>query len=128
MENEYKHTPESALDKTDQLPILAGTLVARDVADDAVPLDHTDVLTEAPSEPGRGFPSGPFRAAGVDLPSLAESVRSVEARIARKDGEYAALTRTYERAREAESTLTQRAGALAVELAAARTALEFEQG
>jgi len=126
MENEYRHTPESDLDKTDRLPVLAGTLVDRDVADDAVPLDQTDVL--AAGAPLPGLASGSLRAAGVEPPSFAERARSVEARIARQDGEYDALTRTYERARQAESASTERANALAVDLAAARTALEAEQG
>ena len=39
----------------------------------------------------------------VDLPSLAESVRSVEERIARQGAEYEALSRLYEKARDARS-------------------------
>jgi predicted nucleic acid-binding Zn-ribbon protein len=67
------------------------------------------------------------RPSGVDLPSLAESVRSVEQRISRQNAEFESLTRAYERARDAESALGQRANALAVDLAAARTELESEQ-
>ena len=62
------------------------------------------------------------RPAGVDLPSLAESVRSVEERISRQHAEYEALTRAYERARDAESDAAARASALAVDLAASRAA------
>ncbi len=124
MENEYRHTPESDLDKTDRLPVLAGTLVDRDVADDAVPLYQTEVL--AAGSPPLSKP-GQLQATSVDLPALAESVRSLEARISRQSSEYEALTRTYERARETESVVTQRAHALAVDLASARTALELEQ-
>ena len=45
-----------------------------------------------PISPGRG----------VDLPSLAESVRSVEERIARQNADYEALNRSYEKARDAQ--------------------------
>ena len=67
------------------------------------------------------------RPSAVDLPSLAESVRSVEERIARQNAEYEALSRAYERAREAEAAAVARANALAADLAAARAALEAEQ-
>jgi chromosome segregation ATPase len=67
------------------------------------------------------------RPPGVDLPSLAESVRSVEERISRQHAEYEALTRAYERARDAESDAATRAAALAVDLTATRAALESEQ-
>ncbi len=72
-------------------------------------------------------PADFVRPSGVDLPSLAESVRSVEERIARQNAEFEALTRAYERARDAESASIARANALAVDLAAARAALESEQ-
>jgi len=67
------------------------------------------------------------RSSSVDLPSLAESVHSVEERIARQNAEYEALTRAHERAREAETTAVARAHALAVDLASVRSALESEQ-
>ncbi len=67
------------------------------------------------------------RSSGVDLPSLAESVRSVEERIARQNADYEALSRAYERSLDAESALGKRADALAGDLAGARTALESEQ-
>ncbi len=63
----------------------------------------------------------------VDLPLLAESVRSIELRIERQNAEYEALSRSYERAREAESAANARASALEKDLAAARSALESEQ-
>ena len=126
MASGYQHTPESDLEKTDRLPVLPGILVASDVADDAVPLDHTAVL------PGTAFGSPQVvqpdfvRPSSVDLPSLAESVRSVEERIARQNAEYQALTRAYERARDVEAASAARANSLAVDLADARTALEGE--
>jgi chromosome segregation ATPase len=103
------------LDKTDRLPILEGVLFDEDVADDAVRMDRA-----APS--GGNF----VRPSSIDLPSLAESVRSVEERIARQNAEYEALTRSYERARDAESAAAGRAGTLERELAGTRAALEAE--
>jgi chromosome segregation ATPase len=111
------------LDKTDRLPILEGAEFADDVGDDAVPMDRTAVLQGPLAAGMKDF----VRPAGVDLPSLAESVRSVEERISRQHAEYEALTRAYERARDAESDAAARASALAVDLAAARAALESEQ-
>ena len=128
MDGEYRHTPEPDLDKTDRLPVLQGTTVARDVGDDAVPLDHTAVLPADSFTPIPAAQRAPVRPASVDLPSLAESMRSAEERIDRQHAEYEALTRAYERAREAESALTKRANSLAMDLATARTALESEKG
>src|SRR6202042_2370568 len=99
----------------DRLPILEGVLFDEDVADDAVRMDRA-----APS--GNNF----VRPPSINLPSLAESVRSVEERIARQNAEYEALTRSYERAREAETAAAGRAGTLERDLAAARAALEAE--
>jgi chromosome segregation ATPase len=126
MATEHGYSPGVDLDKTDRLPILDGTLFDDDVEDDAVRMDRTAVLAApaaAPSSVATDF----GRPSGVDLPSLAESVRSVEERIARQNAEYEALTRAYDRARDAESASVARATALAVDLAAARTALESEQ-
>jgi chromosome segregation ATPase len=106
---------EMDLDKTDRLPILEGVLFDEDVADDAVRMERA-----APS--GSNF----VRPSSIDLPSLAESVRSVEERIARQNAEYEALTRSYERARDAETAATGRASTLERDLAAARAALEAE--
>ena len=126
MTNQQSQYPDEDLDRTDQLPILEGTLSEHDVEDDAVRMDHTAVL------PGsalvrRGCDRLRAGPPSVDLPSLAESVRSVEERIARQNAEYEALTRAHERAREAETTAVARAHALAVDLASARSALESEQ-
>jgi DNA repair exonuclease SbcCD ATPase subunit len=127
MAKEHSHPPEPDLDKTDELPILKDIVFDLDVEDDAVPLDRTAVLQGPPPLAVAGMPDF-ARPSGVDLPSLAESVRSVEERISRQHAEYESLTRAYERARDAESASSQRANALAVDLAAARTALESEQG
>ena len=133
MEGDFKQRPEPDLDKTDRLPILQGIQIAPDVADDAVPMDHAATLpvtssaADDPAAPRRGV-SGAGVNSAVDLPSLAQSVRSVEERFARQSAENDALTRAYERAREAEAALGKRVQALMGELAAARTALETEHG
>ena len=67
------------------------------------------------------------RPAGLDLPSLADSVRSVEERIARQNADYEALNRLYEKARDAQLAAGTRADTLASELAAAQSALAVEQ-
>jgi chromosome segregation ATPase len=125
MTNQQSQYPDEDLDRTDQLPILQGTLAEDDIEDDAVRMDHTAVLPGSAS-----FAAGAtdfVRSSSVDLPSLAESVRSVEERIARQNAEYEALTRAHERAREAETTAVARVHALAVDLASVRSALESEQ-
>jgi chromosome segregation ATPase len=127
MAKKHVHSPEADLDKTDRLPILESSQLDQDVEDDAVPPDHTAVLPGLPLVSTPSTQSDFVRPSGVDLPSLAESVRSVEERITRQNAEFEALTRAYERARDAESAVGQRANALAVDLAAARTALESEQ-
>jgi chromosome segregation ATPase len=116
---------EIDLDKTDRLPILEGALFDEDVTDDAVRMDRAvppsaPLLTSAPQ-------SDFVRPSPIDLPSLAESVRTVEERIARQNAEYEALTRSHERARDAETAAVARAGTLERDLAATRAALEAEQ-
>src|SRR5580658_5060822 len=103
---------ETDLDKTDQLPILSGTTFDHDVEDDAVRMDHdhTAVLP-GPSILATGAPDF-VRPSTVDLPSLAESVRSVEERIARQNAEFEALTRAYERSRETDKALAERSAAV----------------
>ena len=128
MAGEYKQPPEPDLDKTDRLPILQGTRIDPDVADDAVLRDRTAALPATAFTATAGTHSDFPRPSSLDLPSLAQSVRSVEERIARQNTEYEALTRAVERARKAEAALGQRAHALTAELAAARAALEAEQG
>ncbi|HEY2533671.1 MAG TPA: FHA domain-containing protein [Xanthobacteraceae bacterium] len=121
---ENGQSQEIDLDKTDRLPILEGVLFDDDVADDAVRMDRAapsaSLLTSNPS-------SDFVRPSPIDLPSLAESVRSVEERIARQNAEFEAMTRSYERARDAETVVVARAGSLERDLAATRAALEAEQ-
>jgi chromosome segregation ATPase len=107
------------LDRTDKLPIREGTSLDEDVADDAVRLDYSPVAKSVKSESRR--PSSDA------LPSLAESVRSVEERIARRNAEYEALTRSQEKARAAEAQSASRAASLASDLTGTRALLETEQ-
>jgi len=113
------------LDRTDRLPIIEGVLLDFDVEDDAVPMDDPNSTT-MPSMT-LGGAADFTRPSAVDLPSLAHSVRSVEARIERQNAEYEALSRSFERVRETELAATARANGLEKELAAARAALEAEQ-
>jgi chromosome segregation ATPase len=107
------------LDRTDRLPVLEGVVIDEDVEDDAVRLEYAPVVPSVRSE----FPKG----SGVDLPSLAESVRTVEERIARQNAEFEALSRSYEKARDAETAALSRAHALTSDVAGLRALLESEQ-
>jgi DNA repair exonuclease SbcCD ATPase subunit len=124
MPTEYSQSTETDLDKTDRLPILQDPSA---VDDDDGGHDETSVMSP-PALAASNPPTDFMRGSAVDLPSLAESVRSVEERIARQNAEYEALTRAYQRSVDAESALANRADALASDLAAARAALEAEQG
>ena len=70
------------------------------------------MLPGLPLAAARAVPADFVRPSSVDLPSLAESVRSVEERIARQSAEYEALNRAYEHSREAELASVARANAL----------------
>src|SRR5258707_7144357 len=117
---EHGQPQEVDLDKTDRLPILEGVPFDEDIADDAVRMDR--------SAPGPALLSGGaqtdfVRPSSVDLPSLAESLRTVEERIARQNAEYEALTRSYERARDAESAALERVSTLQTEARTLRDSL-----
>jgi chromosome segregation ATPase len=113
---------EFDLDRTDKLPILQGISVDEDVEDDAERLDYTA------ANPALQSAAPDFsRNSAVDLPALAESVRSVEERIARQSADYEALNRLYEKARDAQLAAGTRADALASELGATQSALAVEQ-
>ena len=116
---------EMDLDKTDKLPILEGVLFDADVADDAVRMDR-------PPPPSASMVTSVaqndfVRSSSIDLPSLAESVRSVEERIARQNAEYESLMRSFERTRDAEAAATLRLNAAEKDLTSTRAALEAEQ-
>jgi chromosome segregation ATPase len=117
---------ETDLDKTDRLPILEGDFYDPDVADDAVRMEHVGSAPGA-SLAANSAPAEFVRPSPVDLPSLAESMRSVEERIARQTAEYDALARSYERTRDAEAAAITRANAAERDLAKVRTTLESEQ-
>jgi chromosome segregation ATPase len=125
MAMEIGQPQEVDLDKTDKLPILEGVLFDADVADDAVRMERPPAgsgATLVASSPQSDF----IRPSPVDLPSLAESLRSVEERIARQNAEFEALTRTYERARDAEVAASTRVNTLERDVAAARAALDVQ--
>jgi chromosome segregation ATPase len=126
MATESGQPQEVDLDATDKLPILEGVLFDDDVADDAVPMDRAAAVPGV-SLAAAGAPSEFVRPPSIDLPSLAESMRSVEERIERQSAAYEALSRNYERARDAEAAAAARATALERDLASARRALESEQ-
>jgi chromosome segregation ATPase len=126
MATESGQPQEVDLDRTDRLPILEGVLIDSDVADDAVQMDRAAAVPGV-SLAAASAPSEFIRAPSIDLPSLAESMRSVEERIERQSADYQALSRTYERTRDAEAAAAARTTALERDLAAARTALESEQ-
>src|ERR1019366_6343195 len=119
MSIDNSQSQEVDLDRTDRLPVLDGVVFDDDVEDDAVRMDYAPLVPSVKSD----FP----RPSGVDLPSLAESVRSVEERIARQNADYEALSRSYDKARDAEATAVSRANALTGDLAGLRAMLESEQ-
>ncbi len=124
---EKSQSNEVDLDRTDKLPILEGVIFDEDVEDDAVRLEHTAPGPGSPVIASQTALSDFARPPGVDLPSLAESVRSVEERIARQGAEYEALRRLYEKARDAEQAAVARVGALTAEMAAAHSELAVER-
>jgi chromosome segregation ATPase len=126
MATESGQPQEVDLDATVELPILEGVLVDPDVADDAVQLDRAAAVPGV-SLAAASAPSEFIRPPSIDLPSLAESMRSVEERIERQSADYQVLSRNYERTRDAEAAAAARATALERDLAAARTAQESEQ-
>ena len=125
------HSHDTDLDRTDRLPILPGTVFDHDVEDDAVRMEHSADSPTSSVFVGAGSnanATGEFsRSFAVDLPSLAESVRSVEERIARQHAEHEALTRLYEKSRDAEAAALSRATELSGMLATLRSLLETEQ-
>jgi formylglycine-generating enzyme required for sulfatase activity len=109
-------------------------------------MDDVDGFSQKPVPPGEGavhfstrapgsrLGSTPrvlaefLRPAAVDLGSLAERARSMEARIERQDADYEELSRSYQQSKNAESASAARAASLAADLAAARSTLQSEQG
>jgi chromosome segregation ATPase len=117
MAMEHGQPHDVDLDRTDKLPILEGVDLGGEYGDDAVRMEH------AVAPVAVDF----VRPSPIDLPSLAESVRSVEDRIARQGAEYEALNRSFQRSREAESAATTRVTVLERDVAGLRAALEAEK-
>jgi chromosome segregation ATPase len=115
------HPKEFDLDSTDKLPILTGVSIDEEVEDDAVHLEYTQPSTAMVASPPE------LRQSSADLPSLADSVRSVEERIARQNADYEALNRLYEKARDAQLAAGTRADELASQLTATQSSLAVEQ-
>jgi chromosome segregation ATPase len=117
---------EVDLERTDRLPILEGAQFDAEFEDDSIRMDHPAAVAEA-SPALNGDAAGEFvRPSPVDLPSLAESVRSVEVRIERQTAEYESLRRSYERVQEAEAAATARATVLEKDLAEVQGVLEAQ--
>ncbi len=129
MSAEPEQSPQIDLDRTDRLPILQGVTFDHDFFDDEDELLDVSAMSGAPTVAATlvaGSPAQDFGRPGYDLPSLAESVRSVEERIARQTAEYDALTRAHELSRAAENAASARVVALERDLLSARTTLESE--
>ncbi len=127
MKRDKSQSQDIDLERTDRLPVLEGIHAEEEAEDDAVPLDHSPALPGAAAITSQRASSEFARPSSVDLPSLAESIRSVEERIARQRAEYEALVRSYELARDAETASATRVNALSADLTAVRAALEAEQ-
>lgn len=103
MAGRYEDIPETDLDKTDRLPMLPGTLIDGDVADDAVPLEG------AAQEPHQesGAPSRAYQRARE---AAGASVARAEALAADLKETRAALDAEQARAREWERLSAERSG------------------
>jgi septal ring factor EnvC (AmiA/AmiB activator) len=146
---EQDHSQEFDLDKTDRLPILTADYMDPEVAAEVARLDAAegmaavahvstaDITAErpalvegivhAPTLASSNMSADFIRPSAIDLPSLAESLRSVEERIAHQQAEYDALSRSFDRARESEETARARAGQLEADLNSIKALLDSEQ-
>ena len=151
MATEQGQSQEFDLEKTDRLPILTGEYLDPEVADDAVKMERPGreaiaqaaylettaerpalaegqaLTSSAPALAASGLPVDFSRSSAIDLPSLAESLRSVEERIAHQQTEYEVLSRSFERARDSDEAAKARASQLEADLNAARAAIQLEQ-
>jgi chromosome segregation ATPase len=146
---EQDHSQEFDLEKTDRLPILTADYMDPEVAQEVARLDAAegrgavahastaDITAERPAL-SEGIVNAPtlassnmsadfIRPSAIDLPSLAESLRSVEERIAHQQAEYEALSRSFDQARASEETARARAGQLETDLSAIKALLDTEQ-
>jgi len=146
---EQGHSQEFDLEKTDRLPILTADYIDSDDADDVVRMEGSpgmnavtrissadttaerpslvEGLANAPALASTNMSADFIRPSPIDLPSLAESLRSVEERIAHQQAEYEVLSRSFDRARDSEEAAKVRAGQLETDLGSVRALLEAEQ-
>jgi chromosome segregation ATPase len=141
---EQDHSQEFDLDKTDRLPILTAEYMDPEVAEEVARLDRAqaameiaeitaerpalaDGIVNAPTLASSNMSADFIRPSSIDLPSLAESLRSVEERIAHQQAEYEALNRSFDRARESEQAAKAHAGQLETDLSSVKALLDAEQ-
>ena len=140
---EQGHSQELDLERTDRLPILTADYLDPDVADDAVRMDPvariaaldttaerpalTEGLVNAPTLASSNMSADFIRPSPVDLPSLAETLRTVEERIAHQQAEYETLSRSFDKVRDSEEAAKLRSSQLEADLASARAVLESAQ-
>jgi chromosome segregation ATPase len=84
-------------------------------------------LANAPTRASSSMSADFIRPSPIDLPSLAESLRSVEERIAHQQAEYEVMSRAFDRARDSEEAAKTRAGQLETDLGSVRSLLDAEQ-
>jgi chromosome segregation ATPase len=143
MASEQGQSQEADLEKTDRLPILTSDYLDPAVMDDAVRMNPvarsssleataerpalTEGLVNAPALASSNMSADFIRPSPVDLPSLAETLRAVEERIAHQQAEYEILSRSFDRARDNEEAAKLRAGQLEADLGSVRAVLESVQ-
>jgi chromosome segregation ATPase len=139
---------EFDLEKTDKLPILTADNIDSAIAEGALQIEDAPgmqalarvssldttaerpALVEVPNAPAlasSNLSADFIRPSPIDLPSLAESLRSVEERIAHQQAEYETLTRAFDRARAGEEVAKSRTVQLEADLGSVRSLLEAEQ-
>lgn len=141
---EQDHSQEFDLDKTDRLPILTADYMDPEVADEVARLDRAaagmdaydttaerpalvEGMVHAPTLASSNMSADFIRPSSIDLPSLAESLRSVEERIAHQQSEYEDLSRSFDRVRESEQAAKAHAGQLEADLHSVKALLDDEQ-
>jgi hypothetical protein len=102
LNNDPRVSEESDLDSTDTLPLLGSEPIPPELSEATV----------------AKFAFA--KTATLDLPRLAKTLRSVEARIEQQAAEHASLARSFERTLQMEEAAVARASALSAELAAVR--------
>jgi hypothetical protein len=105
MNNDPRASEDPDLDTTDTLPLIGSEPIAPELSDATV----------------AKFAFA--KTATLDLPRLAKTLRSVEARIEQQGADHASLARSFERTLEMEEAAVARASALAAELAAVQAEL-----